>query len=176
MNGYPCKDPANVTGADFYYEGLANAVVPNNTFGVATSIAFITQVPGINTLGLSLARADFAPGGLVPPHTHPRATEIIFLLEGALNVSFITTSNVVISQTVQKGGVFVFPKGLVHFLKNISDKPAAIIAAFDSQLPGTFVWSLSLFGAKIPDDVLADTFQITTDEVQNIRSKLFPTP
>nr|TKR98416.1 hypothetical protein D5086_0000203310 [Populus alba] len=35
---------------------------------------------GLNILGISLARIDFAPyGGLNLPHTHPRATEILVL-------------------------------------------------------------------------------------------------
>ncbi|GLT55214.1 hypothetical protein SLA2020_283570 [Shorea laevis] len=39
---------------------------------------------GLNTLGISLARIDFAPYGLNPPHIHPRATEILVVLEGTL--------------------------------------------------------------------------------------------
>lgn len=178
VNGYPCKDIANVTAADFYFEGIANALVPNNSFNVAISTAFVDQVPGINTLGISMVRADFGPGGLVPPHTHPRATEMIFVLDGVVNVSFITTSNVVISQTVKKGGVFVVPFGLVHYLKNIGKEPASVLAALNSQFAGTFAWSLTLFRAQpaIPDDILATTFQISNEEVQKIRSGLSPSP
>ncbi|WZZ19648.1 hypothetical protein YC2023_112737 [Brassica napus] len=33
------------------------------------------KIPGLNTLSVSLARIDYAPGGLNPPHTHPRTTE-----------------------------------------------------------------------------------------------------
>nr|DAD47380.1 TPA_asm: hypothetical protein HUJ06_017317 [Nelumbo nucifera] len=35
------------------------------------------QLPGLNTLGISLVRIDYAPYGLNPPHTHPRATEVL---------------------------------------------------------------------------------------------------
>lgn len=178
VNGYPCKDIAKVIATDFYFEGLAKAGVSSNPFKVATAKAFVGEVPGINTLGVSMARVDVGPGGLVPPHSHPRETEIIFLLDGVMNASFITTSNIVISHTIKKGGVFVFPQGLVHYLKNIDDKPAAILAAFNSQLPGTSIWSLTLFGAQpsVSDDVLATTFQISKEEVQKIRSSLFPPP
>ncbi|CAB4269043.1 unnamed protein product [Prunus armeniaca] len=33
---------------------------------------------GLNTLGISLTRIDFAPNGLNPPHTHPRASEFLW--------------------------------------------------------------------------------------------------
>jgi len=35
---------------------------------------------------VSLSRIDYAPGGLNPPHTHPRATELVFVLYGTLDV------------------------------------------------------------------------------------------
>ena len=62
----------------------------------------------------------------------PRATEVVFVLKGELDVGFITTANVLISKSIKEGEIFVFPKGLVHFQKNNGDSPAA----FNSQLPG----------------------------------------
>jgi quercetin dioxygenase-like cupin family protein len=78
---------------------------------------------------VSLARIDYAPGGINPPHTHPRATEIVFVLEGQLDVGFITTTNVLIEKTIVKGETFVFPKGLVHFQKNNGYEAASVISA-----------------------------------------------
>ncbi|XWS64821.1 hypothetical protein CRYUN_Cryun05aG0037100 [Craigia yunnanensis] len=50
-------------------------------------------ITGLNTLGISLARIDYAPyGGLNPPHTHTRATEILVVLEGTLYVGFVTSN------------------------------------------------------------------------------------
>ncbi|MBA0736232.1 hypothetical protein Gogos_009801 [Gossypium gossypioides] len=75
VNGFPCKDEANVTEADFFYSGLANPGVINNSVGSVATGANVEKISGLNTLGVSLARIDYAPGGLNPPHTHPRATE-----------------------------------------------------------------------------------------------------
>lgn len=134
------------------------------------------QIPGVNTLGVSLARIDFAPGGLNPPHTHPRATEILFVLMGELDVGFITTDNVLFAKTIKQGEVFTFPRGLIHFQKNNGKYPAAAIAAFNSQLPGTQQVAAALFTATPPvsDNVLTITFQISTQEVEDIKSKLAP--
>ena len=125
---------------------------------------------------VSLSRIDYAPGGLNPPHTHPRATEVVFVLYGELDVGFITTANKLFAKTISQGDVFAFPRGLVHFQKNIADKPAAVISAFNSQLPGTQSIAMTLFGAspEVPDDVLARAFQIGTEEVDKIKAKFVP--
>ncbi|KAK9086180.1 hypothetical protein Syun_028574 [Stephania yunnanensis] len=174
VNGFPCKKAANVTANDFFFAGLGSPGATNNTFGSRVTGAFVTSIPGLNTLGVSMARIDYAPGGINPPHTHPRATEIIFVLEGQLDVGFITTANVLISKSINKGEVFVFPRGLVHFQKNNGKVPAAVIAGFNSQLGGTVSIPLTLFAATppVPDNVLTKTFQVGTKEIQKIKSRL----
>ncbi|CAN6724422.1 unnamed protein product [Malus baccata var. baccata] len=103
VNGFVCKNAANATAEDFFFTGLAKPGLTNNTFGSLVTLANVEKIPGLNTLGVSLARIDYAPGGINPPHTHPRATEIVFVLEGALDVGFITTANKFISKTIKQG-------------------------------------------------------------------------
>ncbi|XP_008800297.1 germin-like protein 5-1 [Phoenix dactylifera] len=174
VNGFACK--ANVTEDDFFFKGLATPGATNNTLGSLVTGADVGKIPGLNTLGVSMARIDYAPGGLNPPHTHPRATEIIFILDGTLDVGFITTANKFVTKTITAGEVFVFPRGLVHFQKNNGHVPASLIAAFNSQLPGILVIAASLFTASpaVPDAVLAQAFQISTNEVEKIKAGLAP--
>lgn len=176
VNGFTCKDAAKVNASDFSSDILAKAGATNNTYGSLVTAANVLKIPGLNTLGVSLSRVDYAPGGINPPHTHPRATEIVFVLEGELDVGFITTGNVLISKTISKGEIFVFPKGLVHFQKNNAKEPASVLAAFNSQLPGTQSIALTLFTATppVPDHVLTKAFQIGTKEVEKIKSRLAP--
>nr|AEO00531.1 PR16-1 [Nicotiana benthamiana] len=174
VNGFACKK--NFTAADFSSMAISKPGNTNNTMGSSVTGANVIKVPGLNTLGVSLSRIDYAPGGINPPHTHPRATEMIFVLEGELDVGFITTANVLISKHITKGEVFVFPRGLVHFQKNNGKVPAAVISAFNSQFPGTQSIAATLFGASptVPDDVLTKTFQVGTKEVEKIKSRLAP--
>ncbi|CAL9064744.1 unnamed protein product [Musa banksii] len=176
LNGFACKPAENVTEADFFFKGLATPGATNNTMGSLVTGANVEKIPGLNTLGVSMSRIDYAPGGLNPPHTHPRATEIVFVLDGTLDVGFITTANKLIAKTITKGEVFVFPRGLVHFQKNNGAVPAAVVAGFNSQLPGTQSIAATLFAATptVPDDVLAKAFQIGTKEVEDIKSRLAP--
>uniref|UniRef100_A0ACD5XHZ7 Uncharacterized protein n=1 Tax=Avena sativa TaxID=4498 RepID=A0ACD5XHZ7_AVESA len=112
VNGYPCKRPENVTVDDFFFGGLAKAADVyggGNPMGSVVTTADVEKVPGLSTLGVSMSRVDYAPwGGVNPPHAHPRVTEIIFVVDGALEVGFITTANRLITRAVPKGGVFVF--------------------------------------------------------------------
>ncbi|CAN8311655.1 unnamed protein product [Cochlearia groenlandica] len=176
INGFPCKDPTTVTQSDFFSQGLAKPGLTNNTFGSLVTGANVMTIPGLNTLGVSLSRIDYAPGGLNPPHTHPRATEIVFVLEGTLDVGFLTTANKLISQSLKKGDVFAFPKGLVHFQKNTGHVSASVIAAFNSQLPGTQSLGATLFGSTppVPDNILAQAFQTSPGKVKHFKSKFQP--
>ncbi|PKA63902.1 Germin-like protein 5-1 [Apostasia shenzhenica] len=176
VNGFVCKAAAAVTADDFFFKGLAVPGATNNTLGSLVTTANVEKIPGLNTLGVSLSRIDYAPGGLNPPHTHPRATEMIFVLYGNLDVGFITTANKLISKTIAQGEIYVFPRGLVHFQKNNADKPAAVISAFNSQLPGTQAIAATLFASSppVPDNVLSKAFQISTKEVEKIKGRLAP--
>ncbi|ESQ32178.1 hypothetical protein EUTSA_v10004900mg [Eutrema salsugineum] len=174
VNGYTCKDSTQITPEDFYFQGLASAAATNTTTGAVVTGANVEKIPGLNTLGLSMSRIDYAPNGLNPPHVHPRASEIVFVLEGQLYVGFVTTAGKLVAKYINKGDVFVFPKGLLHFQKNIAKSaPASVIAAFDSQFPGTQSLVASLFGA-LPDDVLVKSFQIKPKQVKRIKSRFPP--
>ncbi|GAV88494.1 Cupin_1 domain-containing protein, partial [Cephalotus follicularis] len=174
LNGFPCK--ANITSEDFFSDTLANPGMTNTSMGTVVAAVNVQKMPGLNTLGISLSRIDYAPSGLNPPHTHPRASEMIFVLEGELEVGFITTANVLISKTIKKGEVFVFPKGLVHFQRN-GKAPATVLAAFNSQFAGTQSIAATLFGASptVPDDVLSKAFHMDSKEVEITKSKFAPT-
>jgi len=174
VNGFPCKDAMAVTAEDFLLRGLDKAGDTSNMLGFVVTPASVMQLPGLNTLGISLVRLDFAtPLGLNPPHTHPRATELLVVIEGTLLVGFITTNNTLISTKLEKGDVFVFPKGLVHFQQNIGSVNAVAISALSSQNPGTQQVAQTLFGASPPVDasVLAKAFQIDANLVQLLQNK-----
>ncbi|KAG2376179.1 Germin-like protein [Vigna angularis] len=110
VNGFACKAETNVTKDDFFFAGLAKPGVMNNTLGSLVTAANVEKIPGLNTLGVSFSRIDYKAGGLNPSHTRPRATEILFVLDGQLDVGFITTAKKLIAKSIKKGEIFVFPK------------------------------------------------------------------
>lgn len=174
INGLPCKPLANVTSSDFKFSGLA---APGNTsasrLGAAVTPAFAAQFPGLNTLGIAVARVDFAPGGLNPPHSHPRATELLFLVQGELDVGFVSSNgNAFFRQTIHAGDLFVFPRGLLHYQKNIGTTAAWAIAALNSQNPGAQQAAAALFRSPLPSDVLQKTFNIDARSVEFLEASV----
>jgi hypothetical protein len=95
LNGLVCVNPATVNGSTFAFTGFENAGnTATNGLGSAVTAGFAgINYPALNTLGLALARLDYAPYGLVPPHTHPRATEVLYLVKGQLLVGFVDTND-----------------------------------------------------------------------------------
>ncbi|MQM08590.1 hypothetical protein Taro_041448 [Colocasia esculenta] len=179
VNGVVCKDPKKVKAEDFFFSGLHKPGNTANPLGSKVTPVNVTVLPGLNTLGISVARIDFAPNGLNPPHTHPRATEILTVLEGTLYVGFVTSNsndgNKLFTKVLNKGDVFVFPVGLVHFQFNIGHSNAVAIAALSSQNPGVVTIANAVFGSKPPisDYVLAKAFQVDKKVINYLQSQFW---
>ncbi|XXG65913.1 hypothetical protein AAC387_Pa05g3499 [Persea americana] len=106
-----------------------------NKVGFNVNNAHVNQIPGLNTLGVSLVHLDFAPYGENPPHTYSRATEILTVLEGTLYVGFVLSNqnnNTLTGKVINKGDVFVFPIGLIYFRANIGHTHAVAISSLSS--------------------------------------------
>uniref|UniRef100_A0A803QE41 Reverse transcriptase domain-containing protein n=1 Tax=Cannabis sativa TaxID=3483 RepID=A0A803QE41_CANSA len=144
LNGHACLDSKLAIAEHFSFKGLHLAGNTSNPQGSKVTPVNVVHIPGLNTLGISLARIDYAPFGVVAPHTHPRATEILTVLEGTLQ------RNV--------GG---------------TGKSAVSISALSSQNPGVITIANAVFGSNpaIPRDILAKAFQL--DKSTEIRSVVF---
>ncbi|KAG8046676.1 hypothetical protein GUJ93_ZPchr0008g11973 [Zizania palustris] len=178
VNGFVCKDPKDVNADDFFMAAKLDMPRDTKMSKVGSNVTLINamRIPGLNTLGISLARIDYAPLGENPPHTHPRATEILTVLEGTLYVGFVTSNqdNKLFSKVLNKGDVFVFPQGLIHFQFNPSPyNPAVAIAALSSQNPGAITIANAVFRSKPPisDDVLAKAFQVDKKTVDWLQAQ-----
>ena len=175
VNGFACKDPKRVEANDFFYSGLHVAGNTSNAVGSRVTPVAVSQIAGLNTLGISLARVDYAPLGINPPHTHPRASEILLVIEGTLQVGFVTSNpeNRLFTKVLQKGDVFVFPQGLIHFQRNVGYKNAIAIAALSSQNPGVITIANAVFGSNpsIDSDILAKAFQVQGKIIDQIQSR-----
>ncbi|GFY88370.1 germin-like protein 7 [Actinidia rufa] len=115
INGEPCLNPSLAKSSQFVTSALSNKGNTNNPFGFNVTLTNTDNLPGANTQGLTMARIDLAPFGVVPPHSHPRASELTTCLQGTIFVGFVTTSNRLFTQQLRPGDSFVFPKALVHF-------------------------------------------------------------
>ncbi|KAB1207174.1 Germin-like protein subfamily 1 member 13 [Morella rubra] len=112
------------------------------------------------------------PYGLNPPHTHPRGIEIIVVAEGTLYGGFVTsnTDNRLFAKVLNKGDVFVFPVGLIHFQLNMGKTNAVAFASLSNQSPRVITIANAVFGSNplINPDVLTKAFQVD----ENVASEL----
>lgn len=108
-----------------------------------------------------------------PVHTHPRSAELLFLVQGSLEVGFVDSKNTLFTQTLQTGDVFVFPKGLVHFQYNADAKNIGVaISAFGSANAGTVSLPNTLFNSTIDDTALALSFKTDVATIQKLKAGL----
>ncbi|OAE24860.1 hypothetical protein AXG93_2931s1020 [Marchantia polymorpha subsp. ruderalis] len=178
-NGFPCKLPALATTEDFAYSGLAKPADPSrvSTGGVGT-LAFVKEWPALNTQGLSLLRLDINPGGIISPHTHNLATEILYVLEGEMYTGFVTNnfgndptiSNKLYAKVVKKGEAFIFPRGLLHFQLNKGKVLASSLNVLNSQNPGIQLMPSALFGSGIDREMLEKSFFMNATQVAALKN------
>lgn len=178
VNGLFCKNPRDVTADDFVYRGYNSPGNTKNELGSHAMMINATILPSLNTLGLSVARVDYAPGGVNPPHFHPRASEVLTVIEGTLYAGFVTSnridgSNKLFATQLKEGDLFVFPQGLIHFQINTGKKKAVANVAFGSQYPGLSTVANAVFGSEEPiqADVLSKAFRVDEDVIKEIQSK-----
>ncbi|KAM7500516.1 hypothetical protein LguiA_024930 [Lonicera macranthoides] len=152
VNGKFCQDPKIAKVDDFFFSGLQVPRNTSNPVGSTVTPVNVDHIPGLNTLGISLVRIDYGFNGLNPPHTHPRATEILFVLEGTLYVGFVTsnTNNRLFTKTLYSGDVFVFSEGVITIAN----------AVFGSNPP-------------ISPDVLTKAFQVEKNVVDYLQAQFW---
>ncbi|XP_024515289.1 putative germin-like protein 9-2 [Selaginella moellendorffii] len=132
--------------------------------------ASLVEFPGLTGLGVSMAQLFFQPSSVNPPHIHPRASELLYVLEGSLAVGLVDTTNKLFVQKLGTGDAFVFPKGLVHFQFNEGQYAAKAISAFGSSNAGTVSIPATIFGSGIDDQVLSKAFKVGIDTIQTLKA------
>ncbi|CDP20405.1 unnamed protein product [Coffea canephora] len=174
LNGYPCKNPDNVTADDFFYEGFINDTRGFDADGSKASGAHVDYFPAVNTLGVSMIQIQLLKGGVAAPHTHPRATEMLLLMKGKVIAGFITTDNILFYKTMTPKMLVVIPQALVHFVYNVGEGMALLYAGYNSQQPATQYMAHALFNSTptVPDAVLSRSFRVNDSIVELIKSSL----
>uniref|UniRef100_A0ACD5YC94 Uncharacterized protein n=1 Tax=Avena sativa TaxID=4498 RepID=A0ACD5YC94_AVESA len=134
------------------------------------------EFPALNGLSVSYAKLRFPPGTVNPTHTHPRASELLLVIQGALSVGFVDTAGKLYAQDLVAGDMFVFPKGLVHFQSNKGANLAVALSAFGSANAGTVSVPVTVFGTNVDDAVLCKSFKTDLPTVQKLKAALTPPP
>ncbi|XP_071736847.1 auxin-binding protein ABP19a-like [Rutidosis leptorrhynchoides] len=170
--GYSCKPATTVTVDDFLSSGLRHSGNTSNIIKASVTPAFAAQLPGLNGLGLSMARLDLAPGGVIPMHTHPGGSELLLVTRGSIKAGFISSANTVYVKTLKKGDLMVFPQGLLHFQVNAGRINAVAFASFSSASPGLQILDFALFANDLPSKLVETTTFLDDATVKALKAVL----
>ncbi|CAM8907440.1 unnamed protein product [Rhodiola kirilowii] len=168
--GYSCKK--KVTADDFAHAGLGAIGNTSNIIKAAVTPAFAAQFPGLNGLGISMARLDLAPGGVIPMHTHPGANEVLVVIQGTINAGFISSANKVYLKTLKKGEIMVFPQGLLHYQLNVGKRAATAYVSFSSQNPGLQILDFALFANDLSTELVTATTFLDSATIKKLKGVL----
>lgn len=172
----PGVNKTTIDGNFFTFTGLRNVTPkagPFVTITLANAADLETGFAAVQGLGISYALLQFPPGTLNRPHTHPRGTELLYVIEGSLDVGLVDTTNKLFTQSIYQGDIFAFPKGLVHFQINWDPiVTVTALAAFSSSNAGTVSLPTTIFGSKEPinDDILAHSFGVNVSVIQTLKA------
>lgn len=171
----PGVNASTITGDFFTFTGLRNFSAPPGTF--ALKRVTLVEFPALSGLGVGVTLVEFQPKSLNPPHTHPRGTEVLYVMAGCLHVGLVDTTGKLYTQILEEGDLFVFPKGLVHFQMNMdAEKTARGLASFSSSNAGTVSLPKTLFGSGISADVLEKAFAIDNATLSSLEAPYPPAP
>jgi len=171
-SGYTCKKPDTLTENDFVFSGLGATGNTSNIIKAAVTTAFANNFPGINGLGISLARLDLAVGGVVPMHTHPAGTEILLVVQGNICAGFIDSGNKVYFKDLNPGDIMVFPIGLLHFQINSGKGFAKAFVSFSSDRPGLQILDFALFKNDLPTDIISSVTFLDPAVIKKLKGVL----
>lgn len=105
--------------SDWWYDFSSN---PNFNSAVGAVItADAATFPTLTGLGLSIALLKLAPCGMLPPHLHPRATNLVTAITGNTTSWMIGENGVKTHRVdITPMRMTVFPQGSLHVMQNNS--------------------------------------------------------
>jgi len=172
---------AQFQSQDFVFDlNTATAEVGNG--GGSIRRAFVTQFPALAGQGLGYSLFVLHPCGVNLPHVHPRATELLFMINGTgpMRTTFVeenvaTGPSRDVQNDIYPGQVTFFPQGLIHLEQNLGCDDVTFLSALNSEDPGVNTVTLRLFDVT-DDEGLATSLGITPAQVATLRQELPPSP
>jgi quercetin dioxygenase-like cupin family protein len=105
------------------------------------------------------------------PHTHPRGSEISFMLYGNITFGMIEENanmNMPIIRNITAGDTIHIPQGVLHFSHNPYCEPAAFLASFGNSDPGTqTTWNSMM---RVPSYILNAATGLTEATINQLKS------
>ncbi|KAM0718096.1 hypothetical protein Q7P37_006428 [Cladosporium fusiforme] len=181
----PLSDPDQVHDAIAF--DFKNA--PAGGEGGRILVANEDNFPFLVGEGIAGAVAFLEPCGMNSPHTHPRATEFLTVVEGELVTGFVLENGFFkdaakeinalafpFNTTLNRFEATIFPQGSIHFQFNPTCERAIFVASLNSADPGTSQVAQNFFtlDQDIVDITLGPKNKIDPSNVDKFRANLPP--
>ncbi|CAF1105208.1 unnamed protein product [Rotaria sordida] len=168
---------AKLNASDFIFDFISATTGISKGTGGRTVQASAFNFPGAIGNGVAMTVGYLSACGINLPHTHPRATEINFSVDGDFDVGFLQENGVgFIMNTVRRGMAAVFPQGAIHFEQNLNCVPATFVAAFNNEDPGVLTIANTFFGGLPANVVGASLGGLNITTINDIRMSVAQNP
>ena len=153
------------TAANFTYDLAGSPPIVGG--GGQVNQVTLDQMPALSGEGLTYFLFNLKPCGVILPHVHPRAAELIYAINAvSLQVGFTEeNSGRTLVNNITTGMTALIPQGLMHFAQNIGCQNATFISALNSEDPGVSAVRNVL---NFPTDAMAGAFNQTVDQIQQL--------
>lgn len=144
--------------------------------GGSISAMNIENMPALLGQGMGITSIFLEPCAINLPHTHPRATEGLFVVEGddILMGFVLENGGKVFNNVLRRGMATFFPRGSIHFEINRSCKRAILLPVFNSEDPGVQTTLTNLLFNE--DEVLSITTRLSTTELNILKNNVEASP
>ncbi|CAF1398077.1 unnamed protein product [Rotaria sordida] len=168
---------SKLNATDFIFDFANASTGISQGTGGRTIQASAFNFPGAIGNGIAMTVGYLNACGINLPHTHPRATEINFSVDGDFDVGFLQENGVsFVSNKVKRGTAAIFPQGAIHFEQNLNCVPATFVAAFNSEDPGVLTIANQFFGGLPATVVGASLGGLNISTIQDIRMAVAKNP
>ncbi|KAF2134591.1 RmlC-like cupin [Dothidotthia symphoricarpi CBS 119687] len=141
--------------SDWYYDFFKHPYY-NSTVGSVIA-ADAATFPALAGQGISISLLTLGPCSMLPPHLHPRATNLVTAISGNTTSYMIGENGVrTVKVNLIPMRMTIFPRASLHVMQNNGCEPSVLISALNSEDSGTLNILNSLW--TIPRDIIQAAF------------------
>ncbi|KAJ7651161.1 hypothetical protein FB45DRAFT_997827 [Roridomyces roridus] len=158
--------------SEFQFDFLNPPTPPTTGKGGSIVLASSANFPAVIGLGSAMAVGFLDACSMNTPHTHPRATEMQFSVNGTIRTGMITENGArFILNEIQPGQMTIFPMGSIHFQINDGCEPITFVSTFNSDDPGALQIAQRFLG--LPFDITGATLgDIGVEEIVGLEAQI----
>ena len=144
--------------------------IPRSGSGGITRGASVIDFP--SSIGMAGVSMRLAPGAMRELHWHANAAEWAYVITGSCRTTIIHPDGSSYIDNFETGDVWYFPKGYGHSIQATGSEECHFILIFDNgNFSEDHTFSITDFIAHVPKEIVAQNFNLTLDEVDEMPKK-----